>query len=289
MLIVESHSYSERGNWNEAAQSSLDVLRLGHDTSRGGVTFDFTAGALINAIGRRELWTILPHLNAPEAKLSARQLEKIIQTQTPLADILREEKSYGQAGLLEIMRTRGWRSVVSTYAENFTELKDTFEIATTSCRVFLNNFSAHMDSLIVDSEKPYAYSGISATTPNDVHIKTITPDYQLTRWNFARDEASNDLFLVALALRAYRLENNSYPENLKQLTPKYIAKIPADPFGAGESLRYKTAGAEYSLYSIGPDGIDNGGRVIEDKRNEKSSRNIVSPESKGDFVAGINH
>jgi hypothetical protein len=69
-----------------------------------------------------------------------------------------------------------------------------------------------------------------------------------------------------------------------------LQKIPADPFGGGEALRYRRVGREYSLYSIGPDGIDNRGRAIEDTKisKERRGRFLVQPNSKGDIVAGVN-
>jgi hypothetical protein len=76
------------------------------------------------------------------------------------------------------------------------------------------------------------------------------------------------------------------------LVPRYLKEIPADPFGAGEALRYKSTGNEYSLYSIGPDGTDNGGRPITSTRGASTQRRRYLPQvdfdSKGDYVAGKN-
>ena len=63
---------------------------------------------------------------------------------------------------------------------------------------------------------------------------------------------------VALALAAYRAENGKYPQRLEQLVPKYIEKIPDDVYSDGPIL-YKREGKGYVLYSVGYDGVDNGG------------------------------
>ena len=67
---------------------------------------------------------------------------------------------------------------------------------------------------------------------------------------------------VALALRAYRVENGAYPTKLADLAPKYLAKLPDDPFAKSGPLGYKLTGDKYILYSIGPDGKDSGGTPI---------------------------
>jgi hypothetical protein len=62
-----------------------------------------------------------------------------------------------------------------------------------------------------------------------------------------------------LALELYRRENGQWPAGLKDLVPKYLAAIPADPFSTS-SLIYRRQDDRFLLYSVGPDGRDNGGR-----------------------------
>jgi hypothetical protein len=63
---------------------------------------------------------------------------------------------------------------------------------------------------------------------------------------------------LAFALAAYRIEHGRYPEKLDSLAPKYLAKVPNDPYGKGP-LKYRIQGDGYILYSLGPNGIDDGG------------------------------
>ena len=99
------------------------------------------------------------------------------------------------------------------------------------------------------------------------------------------------MWLTALALRAYKLEHNVYPTKLQELVPNYLKQVPADPFG-GEALRYKRAGNSYVLWSIGPDGIDDGGTPIQSSQGPIAGQAPRLPQigldSKGDYVAGKN-
>ncbi len=78
-----------------------------------------------------------------------------------------------------------------------------------------------------------------------------------------RTQQTHDNLMVALALEAYRRENGTYPEKLAALAPKFIPAVPGDVF-SGEGLIYRREGKGYLLYSIGPDGKNDGGRGRDD-------------------------
>lgn len=69
----------------------------------------------------------------------------------------------------------------------------------------------------------------------------------------------HQLAMVAVALALHRMERGGYPARLDDLVPDYLDEVPADLFTGG-SLRYTTSGGGYVLYSLGPNGRDDGGR-----------------------------
>jgi hypothetical protein len=62
----------------------------------------------------------------------------------------------------------------------------------------------------------------------------------------------------ALALRAYQIEHGDYPASLAELRARGGWAIPNDPCSSKPFI-YRREGKGYLLYSVGPDGIDNGG------------------------------
>jgi hypothetical protein len=80
---------------------------------------------------------------------------------------------------------------------------------------------------------------------------------------------------IAWALAEYRNDRGEYPPALKDLSPKYMPEIPKDPFAAGSAAdyHYLRRGTGYLLYSVGPDGRDDGGRNASDdaKRYDRES------------------
>ncbi len=73
--------------------------------------------------------------------------------------------------------------------------------------------------------------------------------------------ARRRLVLTELALRCYQAEQGHPPEQSEQLVPKYLKRVSTDPF-SGQSLIYRAQGTNWLLYSVGPDGVDDGGKPV---------------------------
>jgi hypothetical protein len=75
---------------------------------------------------------------------------------------------------------------------------------------------------------------------------------------------------VALAIERYRrVHGGATPATLGELAPAFLDRLPVDPL-SGKVLLYRSAPDAYIVYSVGADGVDNGGdltselqRVIE--------------------------
>ena len=79
-----------------------------------------------------------------------------------------------------------------------------------------------------------------------------------------RGITSNRQAEIAIALEFYRWDYGKYPESLAELQGIFLEEIPGDPYTDGEPFRYIVTENDgepgYTLYSIGPDGIDDGGQ-----------------------------
>ena len=68
---------------------------------------------------------------------------------------------------------------------------------------------------------------------------------------------------VGLALQRFHQEHGDYPGSLSELVPQHLASLPEDPFVRGSGgLKYLgglARGQRRLLYSVGPDGVDQGG------------------------------
>jgi hypothetical protein len=73
--------------------------------------------------------------------------------------------------------------------------------------------------------------------------------------------AHERLLTAELALRCYQSEQGRVPPSLEQLVPKYLQQVPSDPF-SGRPVIYHPQGTNWLLYSVGEDGVDEGGKRV---------------------------
>ena len=66
---------------------------------------------------------------------------------------------------------------------------------------------------------------------------------------------------VALAAESYRSTHGGrWPEKLADVAPKFLTVLPLDPYDA-QPLRYRIHDDSIVIYSIGPDLVDDDGRI----------------------------
>ena len=70
--------------------------------------------------------------------------------------------------------------------------------------------------------------------------------------------------VVALAAERYRRQHGRWPDTLDALVPAFLRDVPVDPQD-GTPLRYRRLIDGVVIYSIGPDMVDNGGKL--DRQN----------------------
>jgi hypothetical protein len=73
--------------------------------------------------------------------------------------------------------------------------------------------------------------------------------------------AHERLLAAELALRCYQAEQGHPPARLDDLVTNYLSGVPQDPF-TGQALIYRPQSTNWLLYSVGPDGVDDGGKSV---------------------------
>lgn len=87
----------------------------------------------------------------------------------------------------------------------------------------------------------------------------------------ARVDWQQDATLVLINLRKYHAHHSRWPDKLDDLVPDYLDAVPVDPFD-GQPTRYRANADEVFIWSIGSDGIDNGGT---EKKNRAEPDNVM--------------
>jgi len=307
-LSLQAQVDAERGDWGGSINADLDAVQIGETMPRGGPLIGVLVGDACQAIGRRHAWDAVDHLSAAQARAAARRLETIRAAQVPFSDSVQEEEWMGQAGLLELMRRPNWSGEMASAiapdpsgTQNSASSPGRWVFATRirlmGKRRIMGNYTQTLDQVIAAGRKPFAARGPAPTAvPSaDPISDMLTPTLGGTRMNAVNAETQSALLLTLLALRAYKVDHGADPPRLSALVPHYLQAVPADPFALSGPLRYKVAGARPLLYSVGPDGKDDGGKAIFDRTvpaptnaDGYDRRHAVQENSVGDVVAGVN-
>ena len=298
-LVDERH-----GDWGSAAAADVDDLKLGADVPHGGPIIAALVGVACEAIGRRDMWAVVPHLTFAQAQAAKARLLSIDAGRSKYSDAQVEEKYDGQADLQVRFKPRDWASQIARDETSgfdgtagspsaFDKFLFVWRMRIAGKKGIYEQYSAYQDAVIDAARIPYAdHSPI-----NRVPLDPITGFEQTTtgfdpydiskkvRVRFVDCQAQDRLLIVSLALRQYFLRNHTYPSALSQLVPAYLAGVPDDPFAVSGPLRYIKFSNTYCLYSIGPDGIDNHGAAIGSV--SPGVRPFVVESSKVDIVAGV--
>jgi hypothetical protein len=90
------------------------------------------------------------------------------------------------------------------------------------------------------------------------YLYEISHDLDFDLLHFKRLECDLAAVRLLLAIRLFREETGRLPADLNELTPKYLAAVPLDPFD-GKPFRYLPA--KGVIYSVGEDTKDAGGSI----------------------------
>lgn len=107
----------------------------------------------------------------------------------------------------------------------------------------------------------------------------MQPDWTSLLATIVHSETMSQLTVTALAIRRYQLKHEgAVPPSLEALVPGYLDKLPVDPWD-GKTLRYRVEGDGYLLYSVGMNGVDDGGDASQESGPKARSRDVVWPRT----------
>ena len=121
--------------------------------------------------------------------------------------------------------------------------------------------------------------------PNEVSgnpmLKLMSPALGLALRSFDSADVDRVGVQIMVAIERYRAEHDELPASLAELVPAFFDQFPSDPWAADAPLVYKLDDSDlgYTLYTVGFDGVDNGGTPAE------RAYDAFAPDADGtDFV-----
>ena len=283
LLFLQAQDLEAHSDWNAAMTSTLDGFQFGNKLEWSGPWTAMFLGIRCEAIARKSATDIVGHLTSAQATAAAGRLAKIDADEVPFSQVLVEEKFDQCAEGQFTFENMDWRNLYEPWGYMV------------SPRHVYDGYSGYMDQEIVNAKLswPAQMNATNSKTPTDLIARTWARDDLKDGVKLYANLTYNRMLEIALALQAYKLDRHTYPVSLSQLTPTYLPAVPSDPFSNNQPFKYRLNGSTYILYSVGPDGVDNGGTPINSYADSPTlpmdRRYQVFDECQtGDVVYGVN-
>jgi hypothetical protein len=123
-----------------------------------------------------------------------------------------------------------------------------------------NNEIVAIARLPLQDQRPRLVDLEKTLREQPLFVRVFAPATSRVVEAFHRELARVRCTMAALAAERYRRRHQRWPDSLAALVPALLPGVPADPFD-GKPLRMRRLADGVVIYSVGPDGEDNGGNL----------------------------
>jgi hypothetical protein len=272
------------GRMAQAALDCVACVRLGAAASSNGTLIGGLTTVACEAIGLRELEEIIPGLQPDECRVVIEALRAAEADRVTLSEVLQGELLYGKMLMKRMFedfptQAEAQQTLAAMTPEDREKaLREWDQLMQQGTELLNpdNSWRKHEEwfgLLIEETQKPY-WDRDEVPPPGDLLVDIAVPVYLMTQVKFAIANAKLRLALCQLAAQAFMLDQGGPPRDLDQLVPEYIPSVPDDPFRDATLSSIELDG-EFVIYSVGPDGEDNGGTPIEGYPDADSDGDMV--------------
>jgi len=270
-----------RGNDGQAMQSTRDLLMMSRAVEQMLPGFSHTKAAAISSSVCDRLIEISPGLRigSAEGEVAKEEVVELIRSlldESGVVEAQLRHLRWLRASHVQLARAyyndRLWSGrtpqvalpwQVVMFWEKPAAMADTREILRLSTEI-LQAAEASEDAPGFARMAATALTRLERVDHNFGWQAIARPQTQSYRWFMQRHYlhlAERRLAATALAIRLYVVDHGSvFPKTLEELTPAYLAAVPADPMARkGNGIKYIADEMRPRIYSIGSDGLDDGG------------------------------
>jgi hypothetical protein len=277
--VMDGKRLEASGEYAQAAERYLDTLAAGAQAGSGPTLIENLVGIAVQTLASDALLDLPAH--AADGELDyvqlAQQAEQAYRPVRPMDESIQFER----ASMLDaIQRTFVADPATGEYRVNpeaamsfmamtadadFGDKVQTLaQVASLKYEDTLAQANAYYDALTEAVRLPYqdarGYLGelernLEETAKNNIMIKTLTPALSRAHFIKTRAETQRRASLLVTNVLAYRQQHGVLPESLEAFAGREFV---TDPF-TGQRFAYLRDGDDFTLYSLGGNGADDGG------------------------------
>jgi len=258
-----------------AADSALDALEMAQDVKTQQTMIAHLVGMACEAIAFASLDATVPGLTSAECQEVLARLRGIVASRPSVADAFNAEETLVRVGIKRFIADPA--RLATAFAGAGPSLTAAqLALVQGSLPQAWELIGPYYDALRGSACLPFRQRQPIAP-PDNLYLQNLG---HMDRVLFRECRATTvaHLHVLQLAAMAYLRDKGHDPAKLSDLVPEYLPQIPEDPM-TGEPLRAVTREAAYSVYSVGPDGVDDGG--------SRGKRPVFGPDDSGDITVVV--
>jgi hypothetical protein len=241
LFQVSSQARADGGDLNGAIDEALNAVALGTKIEKGMQWRGWSAAQTTKYQGLQALEPLIPRLDKAQAGHVALKLEALEAKRTPLSEMFQATRW----AAYETFRTKSWDQCMFDMVISYGP-RSTLALKATPKSWIVAEHLRYLQALEQRAEQPYDPRARPVSVPLDAFNQYMA---SFLLGTFREDRFSR----TGAALMIARLRRKADPS----------AELPDDPFVPGQTLKVRADGL---IYSVGPDGIDNGGAALK-RRN----------------------
>ncbi len=270
-LLALAARQTSSTNSAEAIRYLMHGAEFSEAISRDGATVHLTSRYLSYVAVFRAFPEILQKLTPAQAREAAGLLADIMESASPLATYIRNEREVRLNMFKETVTpgtTRGFRLNLPSSDLEWKHLMTPKSPAAAALSSYLEAWESNANkpfSKLTPPAQPAAFFTLQA----DDTLSSSSIGQHFIRYYYV--QARSRLMLTALLLAARKGETGRYPVSLAELRTSQTF----DPF-SGQPFVYSPTASGYKLYSVGPNGKDDGGKPYhEGKMNPRNAGDLL--------------
>jgi hypothetical protein len=288
-FVAEAVIAESEGRFGDAIQRRLDAMELGSKVPRGGPLLHGLVGVAVHTIGFTGTEPLVPRLPAGEIAPALARVRRVRTSWPHYPDILEAKRlqtvttwtrgiehyqhptPFHTLGFLwkraRFARTMGFDNSREQLRHWLTPKQHTFAIIDRYYRQLARDTGRPPGKRVIKALPADASPSLGLVDPQTIahgEWQSWIPPVQLA------------MLETSLALRMHRHVYGWYPSRLADISRRWLPAVPRDPWG--QPIVYRLENGRALVYSLGPDGKDDGARPL--------NLRLLNVGSTGDIVWG---
>ncbi|MCW5935634.1 MAG: hypothetical protein KIT45_15240 [Fimbriimonadia bacterium] len=265
----------EKNDLNRVLNLYEEGMIFAQQIDNEGVLIHYLVVLAIEAITHNQMTQIVPKLNAAQCERLVKFLRQHLKNSTPPAEAMTFEKWMAIQFLIDFQKGK--------YSES-TSFQEVFSVDSLSPLMRYSNLrwaasevENNYAKIVSELDKPANQQKLAIHPVHPLNkILLVSPDS--IGYAAAQRESHLRATACAAAVRSFKLKTGRYPKTLQEAG---VQDLNVDPYTGGEFVYKVDPSKGFLIYSLGADGVDDGGRLAK-SRDEKGDVSYRSPRRNKD-------